>query len=126
MIIEEIREEIYTMGERLSRTQQEAKLRNEMVEKFYDILQKNFEEVFFTKDLYTLTVPVGQIDDVDRYCSIKIVLHKPEFNLDDACEEYEEAYEERQMKEKLKAEKAALKKKNQKELDEIIPKNKEE
>lgn len=94
----------------------ETAIRNELtiatVNKLYDTLVDAGFVVDRTKDLQTLTFEVGSVDSGTKnytaYGSVKFTLHKSDFVLDDAINEYEATVKEREEKAKLLAEKKAL------------------
>lgn len=94
----------------------ETAIRNELtiatVNKLYETLVDAGFVVDRTKDLQTLTFEVGAVDSGTKnytaYGSVKFTLHKSDFVLDDAINEYEATVKEREEKAKLLAEKKAL------------------
>ena len=93
----------------------ETAIRNELttstVAKLYDTLVNAGFIVDRTKDLQTLTFEVGEVDSGTKqytaYGSVKFTLHKSDFNLDEAINEYSATVKERaEKKAKREADKA--------------------
>lgn len=94
----------------------ETAIRNELttsaVSKLIETLTAAGYEPVRTKDLQTITFFVGDVDSGSKnysaYGSIKFTLHKSDFDLDEAIDNYEAEVQERADKAKLAAEKKAL------------------
>ena len=84
------------------------------VNKLFEVLEQAGYEPVRTKDLQTITFMVGEVNsDSNKYSaygSIKFTLHKSDFDIDDAQDEYEDTVA-------MKAKKAADKEKKKKETE---------
>ena len=74
------------MGAREVQAEYTAKI----VEKLAAVLEKEFGFIYYTNDLQTLTIECEDYPDGARYGSIKFTLHKADWDLDDAIDEYED------------------------------------
>lgn len=67
------------------------KFSRDVVEKIRKCLEVEFGDVFQTNDNYaTLTFEVGEFKEVPLYGSVKFTLHKEDYDLDEAIEEFED------------------------------------
>ena len=67
------------------------KFSRDVVERIRVCLEKEFGDVFQTNDNYaTLTFEVGEFKEVPLYGSVKFTLHKEDYDLDEAIEEFED------------------------------------
>ena len=72
------------------------KFSREVVERIRVCLEKEFGDVFQTNDNYaTLTFEVGEFKEVPLFGSVKFTLHKEDYDLDAAIEEFEDMDEMR-------------------------------
>lgn len=96
---------------KLSSTEQRKKITSEIMDKLFGLIQQGLDcDVFFTGENFnTLTFYAGDVDNKETYGSIKFTLHKSNYNLDDEIEKYELFREERELKDKARAEAKAEK-----------------
>ena len=66
------------------------------IEELAQILTARLGDIYFTNDFQTISFPI-EFAGEERYMSLKATLHKKDWDLDDAIEEYED---KREMQEK--------------------------
>ena len=97
---------------KMTETAIRAELTTSAIVKLIEALNAAGYEVSRTKNLQTITFPVGQVNngtkDYIAYGSIKFTLHKEDFDLAGAEYEYEATVKEREDRATLLAEKKAL------------------
>jgi hypothetical protein len=77
-----------------------------IVERIEQCLAAEFGDIFRTGDNFnTLTFEVGEFGGKGLYGSVKFTLHKPNYNLDEEIEVFEDFYAMRLKKSEQKAEK---------------------
>ena len=77
----------------------------ELINRLIVILEKEFGYIFSTGDnLTTLTFDTN-FNGEPAWASLKLTLHKPNYNLDEEIEKFELMWEEKEMKKRLKEEK---------------------
>jgi hypothetical protein len=93
------------------------KFSRNVVERIRVCLEKEFGDVFQTNDNYaTLTFEVGEFKGTELYGSVKFTLHKEDYDLDAAIEEFEDMDEMRiKRAESLREKEKMKKRKNLKE-----------
>lgn len=94
---------------KLSITAQRNLLTKSNVERIESILTEAGLEYFRTEaNFQTITFEAGEIDGKPVYASLKLTLHKADYSLDDAIEEYELNLEDKTQKAAVREEKKAL------------------
>lgn len=105
----------------ISITEQRNRLSKKIVSEIEDLFVKNGYEIFRTGDnLSTITIPCGQIDGKDLYGSWKFTLHKPNYDLDDEIEAFEDKLARDEQKTKERAKTRIQKEKESKERQEAL------
>lgn len=99
--------------EKITKSMREEMMKEKLLNEIIEQLTQDGRDVFRTKDMSTITFPLNMEDGSERYYSLKLTLHKPTYDLDKSIEEFEEIYEEKQIKLKLREEKL---KKQEKEI----------
>lgn len=85
-----------------------------IMERLERILSEEFGEIFRTgANLNTITFCVSEEGETEAFGSVKFTLHKANYNLDDEIEEFEDFREQKLKAEELKAQKKALKEKDE-------------
>lgn len=96
---------------KMTETALRAELTTKAISALIQVLEDAGYEVTRTKDLQTLTFPVGNVKnetkDYVAYGSIKFTLHKSDFDLEDAIYNYEQTIQERETRSKELADKKA-------------------
>ena len=85
-----------------------------IMERLERILSEEFGEIFRTgANLNTITFCVSEEGETETFGSVKFTLHKTNYNLDDEIEEFEDFREQKLKAEELKAQKKALKERDE-------------
>lgn len=79
------------MGKRLD----QAKFTASLMERLEKVLKESdeFGDIFLTDNLQTLTFCISEDGEPERFASVKLTLHKTDWDLEDAIEAYEDKFE---------------------------------
>ena len=88
----------------MTKRERQFEFSQDIVARLTALMGKEFGDIFRTgENCNTLTFATNL--DISPYASIKLTLHKPEYNLDDEIEKFEMVWEEKELKRKAREEK---------------------